>query len=78
MVPTDGVSTDVQAQHPDHIFCCHTGLLALNGLGLHEGVHVPVRLNVVLLLILAHLGQQVCNTTVFQQQAVGCIDVALV
>ena len=35
------------------------------------------QISVVLLPILAHLGQQVCNTIVFQKQAEGCIAVAV-
>ena len=61
MVPTDGVGTDVQPQHSDDVLGGDAGLLPLDGLSLHECVHVPVRLDVVLLLILAHLVQQLCT-----------------
>ena len=56
-----GVRADAQAQHADDELGGDAGLVGLQGLRLHQGVHVPVRLDALLPLPLPQLLQDLCN-----------------
>ena len=56
-----GVRADAQAQHADDELGGDAGLLGLQGLGLHQRVHVPVRLDALLPLPLPQLLQDLCT-----------------